>query len=155
MVCGLDALTAELCGWEGIGAAAQGADVVAALEEVAELRHQLSELTAPHLPNETGPTRKIVPEGGAVAVPVVTGLGDKLLIVNAYDRYLRALPHACAHTRDRRTLARRWPSILAMPRRTAWPPGRRHALARNPSMHTPWPSSPCSNLACAIAVSAR
>jgi len=77
------ALTAELRGWEEIAEDAKDTDFVAALEKVAALRQQLSELTAPHLPKEVGLRGDVIPEGGAVVVPIVTGLGGKLLIMTA------------------------------------------------------------------------
>jgi CHAT domain-containing protein len=75
-----DALTTELRGLEGIAASAKGAEAAAALDRVATLRKELADLIAPHLPQEAGLTREVVPEGGAVVVPVVTRLGGKVLI---------------------------------------------------------------------------
>jgi CHAT domain-containing protein len=74
------ALTTELSGLESIAGSAKGADAAAALERVAILRKELSDLIAPHLPQEARLTREVVPEGGAVVVPIVTRLGGKVLI---------------------------------------------------------------------------
>jgi CHAT domain-containing protein/tetratricopeptide (TPR) repeat protein len=74
------ALTTELRGLESIAGSAKGADAVAALDRVVALRKELGDLIAPYLPQEAGLTREVIPEGGAVVVPIVTRLGGKVLI---------------------------------------------------------------------------
>jgi CHAT domain-containing protein len=100
-----EALTVELRGWEHIAETAKGTEAMAALDQAAKLRQQLGELTAPHLPKEAGLSRDLIPEGGAIVVPVVTRFGGKLLVVTAGSERLSIgaidLPHLNSAALDR------------------------------------------------------